>query len=210
LDAVTTIATERIVAVVRARSIADAGGLAKTLLALEVSCLEITMTTAGALEAIEGARAAGAVVGAGTILDPDEATAAIDAGAQFLVSPVTDDDCMAVARRSGIPIVPGALTPTEILNAHRKGAAAVKLFPARTLGPPGVRDLHAIFPKINLIPSGGVDAENAGAYLQSGALAVFAGGAALPAHFVESGQHDALEVSIAKLVAAVRSSPPNT
>lgn len=123
-------------------------------------------------------------IGAGTVLSVEAAARAIDAGATFLVSPHFDPEIVAWAVERGIPILPGAATPTEVLAAWRAGAAAVKVFPASALGPAFVRELRGPFPEIPLQPTGGITVDNAADYIRAGAIAVgmgswlFAGGTA--------------------------------
>lgn len=112
------------------------------------------------------------LVGAGTILSIASAQRALDAGARFLVMPHTDLELVAWAAARGVPIFPGALTPTEILSAWRAGAAGVKLFPASAVGPTFLRELRGPLPEVPIIPTGGVDLASAPAYIAAGAVAV--------------------------------------
>src|SRR5918911_399903 len=144
-----------------------------------ITTLEFTLTTPGAITAIERCRARfgeAVVVGAGTVLDADGARRCLAAGAQFLVSPGLDPNVIAVARDGGALAMPGAMTPTEILAAWRAGADVVKVFPARALGPRYIADVLAPLPDVPLMPTGGVDATNAAEYLRTGAVAVAVGG----------------------------------
>jgi 2-dehydro-3-deoxyphosphogluconate aldolase/(4S)-4-hydroxy-2-oxoglutarate aldolase len=127
------------------------------------------------------------------VLTPAQARDATEAGARFLVSPAADPSVLAAAAELGVPMFAGALTPTEVLAAHRAGAAAVKVFPARVGGPSYIRDLRAPFPFIDLLPSGGVDDANAAAFLQAGAMAVSTGTATVPPGLVEAGDHAAIQ-----------------
>lgn len=121
-------------------------------------------------------------VGAGTVLTIDAARRAVDAGAAFLVAPHVDPEVVAWTAGRGIPMFPGAATPTEVLAAWRAGAAGVKVFPASVVGPAFVRELRGPLPDIPLLPTGGVTVDNAAAYIEAGAAAVgigswlFAGG----------------------------------
>ncbi len=117
------------------------------------------------------------VIGAGTLRRVEQVAAACDAGAAFGVSPVLDADVVAAARAGGLPFVPGAATPTEADRAWRLGATFVKLFPGSSLGPSFVRELRGPLPEIETIVTGGVDASNARAFLDAGAVAVGVGGA---------------------------------
>ncbi len=117
------------------------------------------------------------LVGAGTVLTADQLAAAGRAGADFVVSPVLDADLVRAAVAAGMPVVPGAMTPTEIAAAWSAGATFVKLFPAAAVGPSFVRELHGPLPTVELIPTGGLDAARAGAFLEAGAAAVGIGSA---------------------------------
>lgn len=116
------------------------------------------------------------LVGAGTVLDRSRLESARRAGADFAVAPVLDPDLVNTAIAEGLPFIPGAFTPTEIRAAWTAGATFVKLFPASAIGPSFVRDLRGPMPDVELIPTGGVDATNAAAYLEAGATAVGVGG----------------------------------
>jgi 2-dehydro-3-deoxyphosphogluconate aldolase/(4S)-4-hydroxy-2-oxoglutarate aldolase len=137
-----------------------------------LAALEVTLSRADALDQIRALRAAlGAAVqvGAGTVLDADQARQALAAGAQFLVSPVVDAGVMAVGQEAGVPLFPGALTPTEVLAAWRAGATMVKVFPANPLGPAYLKALRAPLRGIPLLPTGGVGLHNLDAFLEAGA-----------------------------------------
>jgi len=169
----------RVVAIVRVTGTAPLVDVAEALVEGSIRALEFTLTSPGALEAIERCRARfgdGVVIGAGTVLEVTEAHRCLDAGAQFLVSPGLDAEVVAVARDGGALAIPGAMTPTEIVAAWRAGADVIKVFPARALGPRYVADVLAPLPHIPLMPTGGVDERNAADYLRAGAVAVAAGG----------------------------------
>jgi 2-dehydro-3-deoxyphosphogluconate aldolase / (4S)-4-hydroxy-2-oxoglutarate aldolase len=121
------------------------------------------------------------LAGAGTILDRSQLEAARRAGADFAVAPVLDIDLVAVAVAIGVPFIPGAFTPTEIATAWSAGATFVKLFPASAAGPSLVREVRGPLASVQLIPTGGIDAANAAAFLEAGAVAVGVGGAMLRA-----------------------------
>jgi 2-dehydro-3-deoxyphosphogluconate aldolase/(4S)-4-hydroxy-2-oxoglutarate aldolase len=182
-------ASDRAVAVIRAPRIADARGLAETLAGAGIHCIEFTFTTDGVLEAIEKATPSGALVGAGTVTTPEQARDAIAAGARFVVSPALLPEVAPPCRDAGVPFFLAALTPTEVAAAARTGAEAVKLFPASLGGPGYLKDLLGPFPGTRFIPSGGVDESNARAFLDAGAVAVFAGSRLSPGELVASGDH---------------------
>ncbi|WP_322801019.1 bifunctional 4-hydroxy-2-oxoglutarate aldolase/2-dehydro-3-deoxy-phosphogluconate aldolase [Thermoflexus sp.] len=128
-----------------------------------------------------------AAIGAGTVLSIDEARRALKAGASFIVSPHTDESLLAFCRESGIPVIPGAFTPSEIWRAWQRGAAMVKIFPAMPGGPEYLRNLRGPFPDIPFLPTGGVTIENAAVFLRAGAIAVGVGSALVGSYVMASG-----------------------
>ncbi len=135
--------------------------------------VEFTLTTPGALELIkEFAGRDGLVVGAGTVLSVEQAKAAVDRGASFLVSPVVDEKVIETAGALGVAVMPGTHTPTEMLRAHRAGAPLQKLFPAPGIGAAYVKACLGPMPFLRIVPTAGVDQSNAAAYLAAGAFAV--------------------------------------
>ena len=169
-----------VIAVVRMQEKADLRAAARALAAGGVGAVEITLTTPGAIDAIGELVAdgePGCVVGAGTVLDQAAARSVMDAGARFVVSPTLNPAVIRLCRERDIPCVPGAFTPTEILEAWRAGAPLVKLFPAAAVGPGYLRDVLAPLPFVRLVPSGGVTLENTADWIRAGAAAVSVGSA---------------------------------
>lgn len=169
---------ERIVAVLRGADPSRFRPVAEVLVANQISVVEVTLTSPAALETIQelAEGLTDAVVGAGTVLDAESAGAAVDAGARFLVTPTVEEEVMDHAARRGVPVICGAMTPTEILTAWRLGAAAVKVFPASVHGPSYVRAIRAPLPHVRLVPTGGVQLEEIPRYLDAGAMMVGLGG----------------------------------
>ena len=197
---------DRLVAIIRLRHEAPLARVAEVLVAGGVRALEFTLTSPGAVPAITACRARfgdDIIVGAGTVLDAEEARRCLDAGAQFLVSPGFDPAVVALARACGALALPGALTPTEIVTAWRAGADVVKVFPARAFGPRYIADLLAPLPQVRLMPTGGVDETNVAAYLRAGAVGVAVGGRLVAEDAVERADWDALTERARVLVAAV-------
>jgi 2-dehydro-3-deoxyphosphogluconate aldolase/(4S)-4-hydroxy-2-oxoglutarate aldolase len=186
-DALQIITADRALTVVRAPRIPDPVALAEALASSGIRAVELTFTTPDVLAAIAAGAAAGHLVGVGTVLTADQAKQAIDAGASFLVTPGLRTDVAAVALDAGVPVLIGALTPTEVQVAVEAGAAAVKIFPAKLFGPSYLKDLHGPYPDVPLIPSGGVNAGNAKSFLDSGAVAVTAGTDVVPPDLVATG-----------------------
>ena len=181
--------------------------LARALCEGGVRALEVTLNTEGALDAIRRLREVlppDAAVGAGTVLSPEEVDAAVAAGATFIVSPHTDDGVIQAARRRGVPALPGAYTPSEIVRAWRAGASVIKLFPASQGGPRYLREVRAPLGDVPLLPTGGVTVESAADFVRAGAVAIGAGSALTPADRIAAGDWPALRDLAARFVAAVR------
>jgi len=172
-----------------------------------VKVIEFTMTTPNALDMIKEASKTmpgDVLLGAGTVLDPETARAAILAGAQFTVSPSLNPKVIEVCHRYSKVCIPGALTPTEILTAWECGADVVKVFPATLGGPQYFKDLAGPFPQIRLLPTGGVSLANAGDFIKAGAVAVAAGSNLVDRKAVQEGRFDAITETARKYVEAVK------
>jgi 2-dehydro-3-deoxyphosphogluconate aldolase/(4S)-4-hydroxy-2-oxoglutarate aldolase len=186
------LAERGIVAVLRAGSAERAVAAARALAEGGVTAIEVTFSVPDAPAAIaELATDESLLVGAGTVLRADQVDAALHAGARFVVSPNLDDEVLDAAQRTGVPALPGVLTPTEVARAARR-CSLVKLFPASLGGPAFLAALREPFPGVAFIPTGGVTADNLGDWLRAGAVAVGAGGDLCPRIAIESGDADAL------------------
>jgi 2-dehydro-3-deoxyphosphogluconate aldolase / (4S)-4-hydroxy-2-oxoglutarate aldolase len=197
-----------IVPVVRAESGDEAGRAIEAIRAGGVPVLEITMTVPGAVRLIEDLSArfgADAIVGAGTVLDPETARACILAGAQFVVSPALNLATIACCHRYGVPVMPGALTPTEVVTAWEAGADMVKVFPCSALGGASyIRALKAPLPQIDLIPTGGVNLQTAADFIKAGATALGVGADLVDLKALREGKSALLTERAQKLVEIVR------
>jgi len=194
-----------VVAILRGRRAEHLDAVLDVLVAAGIRSLEITLNTPGALETIRRAGArfgTDATVGAGTVRTVADVEDAIEAGAQFLVSPHTDPALQSRARELGAAYLPGALTATEIVAAWNAGAAAIKLFPARLGGPRYLRDLREPLPDIPIVPTGGVSAGNVADWFAAGAVAVGVGGT-LIGDALDGGDLTALATRATALVKAV-------
>jgi 2-dehydro-3-deoxyphosphogluconate aldolase / (4S)-4-hydroxy-2-oxoglutarate aldolase len=185
-----------IIPVIRADSVAIAIRVVETLVDAGLYVAEITMTVPDALAAIEkvSARFAGRVLlGAGTVTDAATVTRAASAGAEFIVSPCLVPEVIAAARAANVAMLPGALTPTEILGAVRAGASLVKVFPAHAMGGPSyIRSLRGPFPDTPLVPTGGVSLETVGDYIRAGSAAVGVGSEMISRDALARGDFDAI------------------
>ncbi|HEX5109856.1 MAG TPA: bifunctional 4-hydroxy-2-oxoglutarate aldolase/2-dehydro-3-deoxy-phosphogluconate aldolase [Vicinamibacterales bacterium] len=196
-----------VVAVIRLQDPARLRSVIEALAAGGVRALEITMTVPRAIELIgDIAPSLGDdfLLGAGTVLDPDTARSAIEAGAAFVVSPVLRRDVIAECHQHDRPAMPGCFTPTEILDAWDSGADIVKVFPATSLGPGFFKDVRAPLPQVKLMPTGGVSIENAGEWIRAGAVAVGVGSALLDAKAIAAGDYGSITERARRLVTNVR------
>lgn len=175
-DPIAEIERRRLLAIVRLAQASDDVPVA--LEAGGVRTMELSLLSGSALRTIERwrHRFPTLTIGAGTVLSASDAKAAIDAGAQFLVSPDFDEDVAECASATETGYIPGAMTPSECHRCARAGVRLIKLFPATTLGPSYLRELAGPFPGLHLMPTGGVDAENAEDFLRAGATALAVGG----------------------------------
>ncbi|HEV7698809.1 MAG TPA: bifunctional 4-hydroxy-2-oxoglutarate aldolase/2-dehydro-3-deoxy-phosphogluconate aldolase [Pyrinomonadaceae bacterium] len=173
------IETIGIVPVVRASSAEEAMKAIDAIREGGINILEITMTVPGAIEVIrEVSQRYGSdvVTGAGTVLDPETARKCIDAGAVFVVSPALNVDTIAACIEAGVPVMPGALSPTEVVTAWNAGADMVKIFPAGAVGGPTyLKNLKGPLPHIRMIPTGGVSLATAADFIKAGAAALGVG-----------------------------------
>jgi 2-dehydro-3-deoxyphosphogluconate aldolase/(4S)-4-hydroxy-2-oxoglutarate aldolase len=197
-----------IVPVIRAESADEAARVIAAIRAGGVSVLEITMTVPGAVSLIaEVARGVGddAVVGAGTVLDAETARACILAGARFIVSPALNLGTIECCRRYGVPVAPGALTPTEVVAAWQAGADIVKVFPANAMGGPSyIKALKAPLPQIELCPTGGVSLDTAADFIKAGASVLGVGNDLVDLKALRAGQSQAITDKAKRFVEIVK------
>jgi 2-dehydro-3-deoxyphosphogluconate aldolase/(4S)-4-hydroxy-2-oxoglutarate aldolase len=190
--------------------LADAGAVPPVVAALRrggIRVIELTMTVPDALRVLRAqadSLPSDMVLGAGTVLDAATARDAIDAGARFVVSPVFRPALIEECHRHDVVMMPGCYTPTEILDAADAGAALVKVFPATSLTPSFIRDLHAPLPTLKLVPTGGVTLRNAGEWVRAGAAAVGLGSGLVEPRAVVSGDYEAIADRARLLVTAIR------
>jgi len=189
---------------IRAQAIAP---LVEAVVPTGLKALEITMNTEDAPTLIRRMiQAAGGrlSVGAGTVLSMMDLGAALDAGAEFIVSPTMVPEVVGRFAANGITVFPGALTPQEILAAHRAGATMVKLFPARAFGPEYLREIRGPFRDIPLLACGGVNPENIQSYFEHGASAVAFGGGVFDPVLLETGDFEGIAQRLVALIRAAR------
>ncbi len=197
-----------LVAVIRAEKADQAISIARAVADGGIVSIEITMTVPDAINVIKevhkvlGGRI---LLGAGTVMDAENARLAIKAGAEFIVSPILNTDIIRVCRKHGIIAIPGAFTPTEIFAAWISGADIVKLFPASIGGPELLKDLRGPFPQIKFMPTGGVTLENVGRFIRAGAVAVAVGGNIVDKKAVSLGKFEVISENSRKFLDAIES-----
>ena len=201
-----SIEQDGVIAVVRLDDLSKAVPLTEALVAGGVRAVEFTFTNPTAGEAIAAASAAlgsRALIGAGSVLDAETARVAILAGARFVVTPTVSASTIELCNRYGVATTIGALTPTEILTAWQAGATYVKVFPANLGGPRYLRDVLGPLPQLKLIPTGGVDVDNAGEFIRAGAVAVALGSNLVDARSVATEDWETITARAQAIVDAV-------
>lgn len=197
-----------VVAVIRTENPADLAGVSKALAAGGVKFVEITMTVPRALDVVREAVAelegTEVYLGVGTVLDAETARAAILAGARFVVAPCFDEATVRLCNTYSVPVMPGALTPTEVVRAWKGGADVVKIFPGDIGGPAYIRALKEPLPQVDLLPTKGVDFETAGAFVRAGAIAVGAGTALVPKALMAARDDAAVKANAERMIRIVR------
>jgi 2-dehydro-3-deoxyphosphogluconate aldolase / (4S)-4-hydroxy-2-oxoglutarate aldolase len=196
-----------LVPVLRAESETQALALASAIAAGGVTVLEVTMTVPGAIRVMRrlAEERPDILIGAGTVLDPETARMCILEGAQFVVSPALNTKTIEMCHRYGVAVLPGALTPTEIVTAWEAGADVVKIFPASALG--GAKYLKSVkapLPQVEMIPTGGVSQATAEEFLEAGAFALGVGADLVNLKAIAEGKPETITESAAKYLAIVR------
>jgi 2-dehydro-3-deoxyphosphogluconate aldolase/(4S)-4-hydroxy-2-oxoglutarate aldolase len=201
-----------IIPVVRAASVEEANRAVEAICAGGIPVVEITMTVPNAITVIRELvqrRGGDVLIGAGTVTNAEQAESCVRAGAQFLVSPGLSTSVLSVARVNNRLAIPGALTPTELMNAQELGARLIKIFPCGNLGGPKyLKSLKAPFPHAQLIPTGGVNAANAAEFMAAGAYALGVGADLVDAAALREGNLEKITSAAKELVQAVASARP--
>ncbi|MFC0215371.1 bifunctional 4-hydroxy-2-oxoglutarate aldolase/2-dehydro-3-deoxy-phosphogluconate aldolase [Paenibacillus chartarius] len=195
----------RIVVIVRGVEPEYMEGLAEALYAGGIRVMEVTLNSPRALEAITMLReklGERMYIGAGTVIDVEDAEKAVDAGASFLVTPNMEEDVIRFAVSREVPIFPGAMTPTEVVKAWKAGASAVKLFPSGSLGLGYIKELQGPLPHIPMIAVGGVKEDNIRQYMDIGCYAVGIGGSLVQPERIRAGHLDEITDKTRRLLAA--------
>lgn len=196
-----------IVAVIRADSSEQLLSVAQALYEGGVTGMEVTMTTPNALQVISDVTKKFGnkiLMGVGSVLDTETCRAALLAGAEFVVTPVTRPEVIRLCNRYGKPIISGAYTPTEALLSYESGADFVKIFPADQLGPVYIKNILAPMPMLQIIPTGGVTVETAASFINAGCVALAAGSSLVSKDVLKKGDWKKLSETAAAFVEAVR------
>lgn len=178
MNVLDTMEKHKIVAIVRLDDLSTAQHIADALVAGGIRAIEFTLTNLDAVSTIAAMRETvdkTVAIGAGSVITADQVQSVADAGAQFVVSPISKRDVIAACQARDLPAMPGAFTPSEIQQAWEWGASVVKVFPANHLGKRYIKDVKAPLPHLRLMPTGGINAENIREYLDLGAFAVGVG-----------------------------------
>ena len=192
-----------IIPVVRAESSEQAAKIVEAIKAGGINVIEITMTVPGAVDLIKELcekykNEPEVVIGAGSVLDGETARNVILAGAEFVVGPALNEDMIAVANRYQKPVIPGAMTPSEVVRAMEAGADVVKIFPAALFGPKIIKAIKGPIPQAKLLPTGGVSHDNVKEWIKAGSYAVGAGSAIVGG--AEEGDYDRVKDNAARFV----------
>ena len=200
-----------VIPVIRAYAKADARAVIEAIVAGGIETLEVTMTVPDAVELIsEFSSRENLLVGAGSVLDPEMARDCINAGAKFIISPATNFDTILYCNDAEVVVIPGALTPTEIVNAWEAGADFVKVFPIDSVGGAKyLRSIMAPMPHLKLIPTGGVNQETAADLIRAGAQAVGVGADLVDLSAIRDGRGDTITAMAAKYVEIVAEARSN-
>ena len=196
--------SEKVIALIRADSSASLLDCARALSAGGLNCIELTMTTPGAIDlCAQVARELPQVLlGLGTVLDADTARRGIAAGAKFIVTPCVRPEVIKACRELDVPVLGGALTPTEVYTSWELGVDVVKIFPAEYFGPAYIKSVKAPFPKIEVMPTGGVTPETVSEFLKNGAFATAAGSALVSPAALKAKDWPAITARAREFVAA--------
>lgn len=197
-----------LIPIIRVESTDIAFKVAEAFLAGGINIIEVTMSVPGAIDVVKqliknyGNKV---LIGTGTVVDGRMAEEVIKAGSQFIVSPNYSKELIEIAKKHSKPIIPGALTPTEIFNAYSMGADAVKVFPCGNVGGADyLKAIRAPLPDIPLVPTGGVDLETAGAMLDAGAYALGVGGAITDKRAIKEGRYEVITENVRKFLDIVK------
>lgn len=195
----------KLVAIIRSHSSEGLENTVRSLYQGGIRTIEITMNTPGALSGIERIKEQypELLIGAGTVLDSETARLAIMSGAGFILTPTLKKETIETANRYNVPIIPGVMTPTEVLTAYEYGAKMVKIFPIQQLGPKYLSDLKGPLPFVETMAVGGISLENAGLYLNAGATSLGIGSSLVDEKLVQQGDFTEIERRAASFVEVV-------
>lgn len=203
-DILARLKAQKVIALIRADSAESLVDCARALQAGGLGAIELTMTTPGAIEMVArvSKELPEALIGLGTVLDAETARKGVAAGAKFIVTPAVRPAVIAACQEMGVPILSGALTPTEACAAWDAGADVIKIFPAEFFGPAYIKSLKAPFPNMNFLPTGGVTPQTVGDFLKAGAWATAAGSALVAPAALKARDWPAVTARAKEFVAA--------
>lgn len=206
-DIIRQIESTGVIAIIRASSSEELIDVVNALCEGGLTCIEVTMTTPNALEVIRKARRVvgdSAAIGVGTVLDAETARSAFLAGAQFVVTPIVDLPTIDLCKRSEVPVIPGAFTPTEIVRAHQARADMVKVFPTGSVGHKYISELKGPLPHIKFIPTGGINLDTAADFIRAGAAALGVGSSLISKEAIKNKDFASIKATAAEFLKRVR------
>ena len=197
----------KVIAVIRSNSKDNLMPFIDLIIKSGINSIEITLTTPNALLVIKQLKSnykGSILIGAGTVTDLDSAKKALDAGAEYIVTPVLNMEVIDYVKKSGFPIISGAFSPTEIYNSFHAGSDMIKIFPANLLGIENFKSIQVIMPKLTLMPTGGISSENAREWLNAGADVLGIGSSLINDQIISNKDYDKLKSNSQKILESIK------
>ena len=197
----------KVIAVIRSNSKDNLMPFIDLIIKSGINSIEITLTTPNALSVIKQLKSnykGSILIGAGTVTDLDSAKKSIDAGAEYIVTPVLNMEVIDYVKKSRFPVISGAFSPTEIYNSFHAGSDMIKIFPANLLGIENFKSIQVIMPKLTLMPTGGISSENAREWLNAGADVLGIGSSLINDQIISNKDYDKLKLNSQKILESIK------
>ena len=197
----------KVIAVIRSKSKDNLMPFIDLIIKSGINSIEITLTTPNALSVIKQLKSyykGSILIGAGTVTDLDSAKKALDAGAEYIVTPVLNMEVIDYVKKSRFPVISGAFSPTEIYNSFHAGSDMIKIFPANLLGIENFKSIQVIMPKLTLMPTGGISSENAREWLNAGADVLGIGSSLINDQIISNKDYDKLKSNSQKILESIK------
>ena len=201
------IINNKVIAVIRSTTSDDLSPFIDVIVESGINSIEITLTTPNALSVIKQLKSyykGSILIGAGTVTDLDSAKKALDAGAEYIVTPVLNMEVIDYVKKSRFPVISGAFSPTEIYNSFHAGSDMIKIFPANLLGIENFKSIQVIMPKLTLMPTGGISSENAREWLNAGADVLGIGSSLINDQIISNKDYDKLKSNSQKILESIK------